>query len=357
MLTVLLAGMLAAQPAHECAPGHAFDYVCGLDRPEDLVALPASPWIIASGFTQGGGLRLIDRRTRSFTDWYHGAPDQLSHDRSAFPDCPGPPDRARLMTRGLHLRTLPNGAHRLYVVGHDGREAVEIFDIDRIQSANPCIRWRGCLPMPEGQVGNSVASFADGTILVTVLTRPGTTIADFVEGRSTGAVWQWNPATRRFAELAGTQLPGNNGIETDPDGRHFYVVAFGWHAVLVFDRTDTRTPVARITAVDFMPDNIRWSGGRLLIAGMRLDEPACGGLRRVIGGIADPMRCHRGTMVGEVLPAENRVATVAYARPEPAFNGASTAILVDGQLWLGSFQSDRVAIVRPTPQYGQQPSS
>jgi hypothetical protein len=112
--------------------------------------------------------------------------------------------------------------------------------------------WRGCLPLPPGQVANSVGVFADGTVLVTVLTRPGTAIADFVQGRVTGGVWQWQPGERGFTLLPGTELPGNNGIETDPDQRHFYVVAFGWHAVVVYDRRDTAHPLARIVAADFM---------------------------------------------------------------------------------------------------------
>ncbi len=144
-------------------------------------------------------------------------------------------------------------------------------------------------PAPAGQVGNSVASFADGTILVTVLTRPGTSIADFVEGRNTGVVLRWRPGSTSFAPMPGTELPGNNGLEVDPDERHFYVVAFGWHAVAVFDRERTEGPDRVISAPDFMPDNLHWTQGRLLLAGMRYDEPACGGTRKVIDGVADPM--------------------------------------------------------------------
>jgi len=93
-----------------------------------------------------------------------------------------------------------------------------------------------------------------------------------------------------------------------------------------------------------MPDNIHWSAGRLLLAGMRHDEPACGGLRRVIDGVADPMLCHRGWVVGEVDRATRRISTVAYGTPVAGFNGLSAAALMPGELWLGSFQSDRLTI-------------
>lgn len=207
--------------------------------------------------------------------------------------------------------------------------------------------------MPEGQVANSVASYADGTILTTVLTRPGTTIADFVQGRVTGGVWQWKPGEAGFKLLPGTELPGNNGLEVDPDQRRFYVVAFGLHSVLTFDRFRTSQPLARVEAKDLMPDNIHWSSGRLLLAGMRLDEPACGGRRKAIDGVADPMLCHRGSIVAEMDPAKQTIKTVAEFEPQPNFNGASAAAIANGRLWLGSFQASRIAVAAlPTERSG-----
>ena len=148
------------------------------------------------------------------------------------------------------------------------------------------------------------------------------------------------------APRPGTERPGNNGIEAAPDGTRFSVVAFGWQAVAVFDRRLGQGPIDVITAPDFMPDNIHWSEGRLLLAGMRYDEPACGGIRRVINGVADPMLCHRGWVVGELDLRRGSIGTVASGGPARDFNGISAAAQVDGELWLGSFQSDRIAIVK-----------
>jgi hypothetical protein len=341
----LVLALAAALQTPNCAPDPELAYVCGAQKPEDVLALPGTRWLIASGFAEGAGLKLVDTRARSLESWFVGTPDQLAQDGKAFPNCPGSLDPKLFNARGLALRKLAPDRWRLWVVNHGGRQSIEIFDVSTTGD-RPALRWRGCLPMPGGQVGNAVASFADDSVLVTVLTRPGTSIADFVQGRVTGGVWQWKPGDPGFALLPGTELPGNNGLEVDPDERHFYVIAFGWHAVVVFDRADTRTPVARIDAPDFMPDNIHWSGRHLLLAGMRLDEPACGGLRKVFDGVADPMLCHRGWVVGEVDLANRRIATLAYGRPQPQFNGLSAATIAGGELWLGSFQADRLAIVR-----------
>ncbi|MGY2736715.1 hypothetical protein [Sphingomonas sp. UYP23] len=340
---IWLAGLLAlAAPAEACPPGPALAFVCGAAHPEDVVAIPGTQWIVASGFAPGAGLKLVDTQTHRAAPWLDGSAAQVDPDRRAYPDCPGPVDPALFNARGLSLRHVGDGRYTLHVVNHGGRESIEIFDVT-LGASGPALHWRGCRLMPAGQVGNAVATFADGTLLVTVLTRPGTTIADFVLGKRTGVVWQWAPGAAAFSEIPGTQLPGNNGLETDPDERHFYVVAFGWHAVLVYDRHHPKKPVRTIEMPGFMPDNIHWTDGRLVAAGMRLDEPACGGLRRVVAGEADKMLCHRGYVAAAIDPRAGTVATVAYGEPDPAFNGVSAAAIVGDTLWLGSYQADRLA--------------
>lgn len=339
-----LLALLGGATDDRCTADSDLTYLCGPEKPEDVLTLPGSKWLIASGFMPGAGLKLIDTRTRTYRPWYTGEPAQIAWDRQGFGQCPGPLDPALFNARGLSLRRLGANRWQLLVVNHGGRESIEAFGITT-GAGTPRLTWQGCLPMPAGQVGNAVASFADGTVLVTVLTRPGTTIADFVEGRITGGVWQKKPRETAFVLLPGTELPGNNGLEVDPDRRHFYVVAFGWHAVVTYDRRDTRRPVSRVVAPDFMPDNIHWTGGRLLLAGMRYDEPACGGLRRVVGGKADPMLCHRGWVVGEFHPARRQISTIAHGYPQPGFNGLSAAAIVNGELWLGSFQSNRLGFL------------
>ena len=337
--------LLAAAPATaECAPEGRVQYLCGPQKPEDIVAIDGRRWLVASGFATGAGLKLVDARRRTAEPWFTGEAAQIAPRTSAAAACPGPVDPALFNARGLSLRKTGRNRWRLLVVNHGGRESIEMFDVE-MAGGKPALRWRDCIPMPPGQVANSVASFADGTILTTVLTRPGTTIADFVEGRTTGAVWQWRPGESGFSELPGTELPGNNGLEVDSDDRHFHVVAFGWHSLVTFDRRDTRVPVARMEAPGFMPDNVHWTNGRLLLAGMRLDEPACGGRRRVIDGVADQMRCHRGWVVGEVDRRTGGIRILKKGEPLEGFNGISAAAILGGELWLGSYQSDRIAIV------------
>jgi len=139
-------------------------------------------------------------------------------------------------------------------------------------------------------------------------------------------------------------LPGNNGIETSADDREFYVVAFGWHAVVIYARDDTSQPLRKAIAPGFMPDNIHWDGARLILAGMQYDEPACGGIRQIIDGKADDMRCHRGYTVSALDPQTLEFTIIAYATPNAGFNGVSAARVVGSELWLAAYQGERIAV-------------
>lgn len=326
-----------------CGPVHELHFVCGADHPEDMAWIPGTRWVIISGFDRGGGLRILDTRALRVHQWYVGSAAQRRGGRLiGAADCRSPPVAALLDTQGLSLRALGPGRYRLYAVNHGGRESIEIFDVS-MSAGKPVPRWRGCILMPQGDAANAVSSFPNGKVIATVLNLPGTTKADFVRGKPTGAVLEWRPGREHFRPLPGTELPGNNGLTASPDGKYFYVVAFGLHAIYMYASSDTRRAIRSVTAPGFMPDNVHWENGRLIAAGMTYDEPACGGVRKVIDGHADPMLCHRGYVVAALNPRTLRFSVLAYGQPNPAFNGVTTGLIIGKRLWISSYQADRVA--------------
>jgi hypothetical protein len=105
-------------------------FVCGAERPEDVTRIPNTRWLVFSGFSNGAGLKLVDSAARTMRAWYSGDPDQVRHDRSAFPLCPSPPAVESFNAQGISLRTVADSKHRLYVVNHGARESVEVFVVD-----------------------------------------------------------------------------------------------------------------------------------------------------------------------------------------------------------------------------------
>src|SRR5688572_21853395 len=87
VLTAVLSAQGANQPAG-CAPAGGLSFVCGIINGEDLVLVPNSSWLIASGMTPGGGLHAVDTKAKRVRTLYGGATAPARADRTRFGNCP-----------------------------------------------------------------------------------------------------------------------------------------------------------------------------------------------------------------------------------------------------------------------------
>ena len=142
---------ITAGQSAACAPSGGLSFICGVQNPEDLVLVPNTRWMIASGMAPGSA------------------------------------------------------------TNHGGRQSIEVFELDTRGTA-PSATWVGCVLMPNGMEANSVAAFTDGTLMATVLIMPGKSFEDAFAGRTTGAVFMWTPGSTAFRMLPGTEMSANNGI-------------------------------------------------------------------------------------------------------------------------------------------------
>jgi SMP-30/Gluconolactonase/LRE-like region len=322
-----------------CAPSGGLSFICGVQNPEDLVLIPNTRWLIASGMAPGSGLHLVDTRAKTVRNLYAADAPSTRPDRAKYANCPGPLDPKQAVLHGLSLRSAQAGRYTVYATNHGGRESIEAFELDT-RGAAPSATWIGCVLMPNGMAANSVAAFSDGSLVATVLILPGKTFEDAFAGRNTGAVFLWTPGTPVFRQLPGTELPANNGIETSPDDREFYVVSTTLKRIVAFSRSNPGTPLRVAQLKEFGPDNVRWtSDNRLITAGMIDNEPSCGGPPKTEAGI----RCSRGFIAATIDPKTMAVTELARGPATPSFTGTAMAMRVGGDLWLGSFNADRLA--------------
>jgi hypothetical protein len=332
-----------------CAPMNGLKFVCGVRVAEDVTAIAGTRWIIASGKLAGEGIKLVDTEAKTEQFFYTGAPAQMRPDKTLYPHCPAAPDPKTFVAHGIYLRGAQTpGRYNLYVVSHGTLESIQVFGVDA-RGPQPSLTWTGCVPYPTGvSKGNGVAAYSDGTIITTDEERPGTTIVQELAGEPTGDVLEWKPGSDAFHVLAGTQLAGNNGIEISPDESEFYVVAYGSRSVSVFSRKDPSKVLRSAVAPGFTPDNIRWSGDRLLAAGPTYDEPACGGTPAQARANPGRGRCNRGYVVAQLDPKAMTWSIVAYAEPNPEIGAVSAAAVVGDTLWLGANTAEGLAY-RPLP--------
>jgi hypothetical protein len=349
MKRILIAAILAFAVSHvgaharaqnaACAPSGGLTFICGVTNPEDLVLVPNTRWMLASGMAPGSGLHLVDTRAKTLKNLYAASAANTRPDKTKYASCPGPLDPKQAVLHGLSVRPAAAGRYTVYATNHGGRESVEVFELDA-SGGSPTAAWIGCVLAPGKMSFNSVAAFTDGTLVATVLITPDKTFEDAFAQRNTGVVMQWKPGTPAFIALPGTELSANNGIETSPDDREFYVASTTTKRILAFARNNTSKPVRVAQLKEFGPDNVRWtSDNRLITAGMIDDEPACGGAPKDEKGI----RCPRGYVVVSIDPKTMAVTEVARGPATPAFTGTAIAMVSGGELWLGSFNADRLA--------------
>jgi len=161
----LAAPLSISAQSSACAPSNGLNFICGLQKPEDLVLIPGTGWLIASGMDPGAGLHLIDTRAKRAQPLY-ASDTPARPDRNRFANCPDPLDPRQAVLHGLSLRPAQAGHYTLYATNHGGRESIEAFDIDG-RGATPSATWVGCVLMPDKLAANSVAAFGDGALVST----------------------------------------------------------------------------------------------------------------------------------------------------------------------------------------------
>ena len=335
------AAIAAAQtpPPAPCTPAGGLSFVCGIQKGEDLVLVPNTRWLIASGMAAGSGLHAVDTQAKVARTLYGGGTAAARPDRTTYANCPGPLDPKLMVLHGLSLRSAAGGRYTVYATNHGGRESIEVFELAAAGAA-PAATWVGCVLMPNGMAANSVAAFSDRSLLATVLIMPGKTFEDAFALKNTGAVFAWKPGEKTFQMLPGTELSANNGIETSPDDQEFYVASTTTKRIYAYARSKPGVVLRTAQLKEVGPDNVRWTAdGKLITAGLIDNEPSCGGPPRTEAGI----RCPRGYVAFTIDPKTMAVTEIARGPATPAFTGTAIAMRVGNEVWLGSFFADRVA--------------
>lgn len=344
VLLLLPVGAVAKSADYACLPAGDLRFVCGPKNAEDLVRVPATNWIIASGMAPDVAIYLIDAERKTWAGAWPADAVPARQDMERYGACPGAPDPGNFISHGLNLQPGAAGHSTLHVVGHGGREAIEVFDVDA-NGAQPALTWTGCVVLPEGMAANSVASMVDGTLFTTVPLHPGRTIAEAIAGRATGAVYRWSPGDSGFTLVQGTELPYANGIEMSPDGREFYVASSGLSTVIAYSNSQPARQLRTTGLLEFIPDNLhRADDGSLITAGLVADDPVCGSARGPAEfDLAVFAACPRPFVVQAIDPRSMERKDLARGPANPRFSNITMALPVGGELWIGTFAGDRVA--------------
>ena len=343
-LLLLLSFPLVGTADDECDASGEYAFVCGPKNAEDLVHVPDTKWIISSGMGPDAAIYLINAQQKIWTELYPADAPRAQQDMENYGACPGSPDPNNFVTHGLNIRPGADGHSTLYVVGHGGREAIEVFDVDA-NGEMLVLTWTGCIMTPDSMQANSVASFGDGSLLATIPLHSGITISDALAGKLTGGVYEWSPGDIGFTMVQGTEMPYANGIEVSADGREFYVASSGLFTVAAYSNSNPARLLRSSKPFAFVPDNLHMgSDGMLITAGLNIVDPVCGDVPQSDEFDLEKFAsCPRPFTVLAIDPQSMQGKTLASGSAYEHFSNITMALSVGGELWIGTFEGDRIA--------------
>ncbi len=326
-----------------CDPAAGLTFVCGLINAEDLVPVPGTPWIVASGLAEGehtgGHIYLVDAHDRTVRVLL---PGHVVHqqDGGTFGACPGAPDEATFSAHGLSLRAGAASEHTLYVVHHGERESVEVFKLNA-GPAVPSLTWVGCVVYPAGVFGNGVAALPGDAFAAShfMSTDDPKALDKLAAGQPEGGMLIWRPKTGWENVPGAATISADNGVAASPDGKQLFVAGSGDETVVRLS-LDGAPGDRAVIRTGFHTDNLRWGpDGFLYAAGQRDTVPnllACAPNTK--------QRCTSPFAVLRIDPVTLETREVVRHPGAPTFGAASTALRIGDEYWLGTPHGDRIAI-------------
>jgi hypothetical protein len=335
----------APQGQPSCEPVGPIRFVCGQAGPEDLVAVPDSRWIIASGYAPAGGIHLVDTRAGTSARIFPSDAAAERFDKATYDTCPGPvqgPDRQQFRTHGLYIKEGRDRTHTLYAVHHGARESVEVFELN-VRAARPTVTWIGCVVAPDPIGLNAVVALPEGGFIASNFdprppagARGGGFSEALLAGRNNGELWEWHTRTG-WAKVPGSEAAGANGLEISKDARWLYVAQWGNRSFMRLSR-GAATPTRDVIDLGFRVDNVRWApDGTLWVAGQGGPDSAIFRGRGPSQGVAT-------ATIGKVDPKTMRYRTVIDYPLSPQVAFSTVAVQVGNELWVGTSFADRIAI-------------
>ncbi len=323
-----------------CAAHGTTQYICGPQNVEDLIRVEGTNWVLAGelGSRPGtGGFYLVDVRDKSFREV---APEFSMPADRIYSQCPGPPDPKLFAAHGITIRYRRANLPEVYAVNHGGRESIEVFDLD-VRGTKPMLVWRGCALSPETASANSVTPLPDRGFAVTSfgVRTDKQTFDKISAGQPSGFVTEWSPEAG-WSQVPGTEFSGDNGIVASEDGSTLFIAGWGDQTLHIVSRGKVPATHRAVPLSGFHPDNIRYApDGSLIIAGQAAEPGA------VFRCLADPV-CQVDSKVVKVNPKTLEVESLVEEPGNPSFGGATGAIIVDDEIWLGTVRGNRIARVK-----------
>jgi hypothetical protein len=326
-----------------CTDTENIQSACEIRNPEDLVYFPPTNEIIFGEYGdmsvgKVGAILALDPATlvtRDITILSDGAEQWGDASCEMLP-------ADKLSPHGLDLSQRNDGSWQLLVVNHYQRESVEFFELSQ-GAGGVILQARGCVAMPAQYRINDVAAATDTNgFIVTHMHAPDDSaegifnVVKLLLGLDTGYVVEWS-TTAGFKRLPGSDGSLPNGVSMAPDQQSYYLNQYTASKVSHIDRNSGE--LLNQWSVSY-PDNSSWgSDGKLYVSS-------------ALGFITDALECPPRDgfscmlpFVIEVINPNDGTKEIVYRHEDGIIPVATVALELNGNLYLGSYSSDRLSRV------------
>jgi hypothetical protein len=320
------------------------EVVCGTHSPEDLEATPDGKYLLvaqlegANSSGDGQGIQLFDLAAKTFAKIPVTVEPRKNWGSAA---CPGPLSK-EIIAHGISLNKRTNGVYEFYVVNHNQRQSMEMYELRR-KGTSWMLAWHGCVLSPKHF--NDVAALPNGDFIssnpAALLKDDKTDAESLASGRPIGYVVRWTPA-KGLEELPGTRVGFPNGVLVSADGRFLYLNAWTERRVHKYDLKLLKD--VGVAYVDFMPDNLSWVDPHVN-PGMHRPLMLAAGVKRDSGDCPAQSGhpCVQQFGVAEIDPISMKVKVLhESAVDERLISSISEALQVNNDIYIGAYKGDRL---------------
>jgi hypothetical protein len=324
----------------ECVSTGEIEIVCGVSNPEDMVYFEKEHLILMSEFggikpyspdNISGSFKFYNINTNKFinANIEYGANDWGS--KNCFRD-----KNSSFGPHGIDLVKRDDDIYQLGVVNHVPNESIEFFEVD-LSKLEPKLIWRGCIDAPETAYFNDISFKNQDEFFVThmysrSISIPKWMLASLLKS-NTGYVYYWN--SKDFQKVNKSDGGQPNGVLYDKDKDILYVAYNQSDEIRRFNISKGEVDSNFIQS----PDNITLKDGQLLLTALDfqpLDGLSC---------LETNKNCSLPFSIIK-MDADSLEILKKYSYKKTSFGLPTVALLIENKIFVGSFHSDRIALIQ-----------
>ena len=146
---------------------------------------------------------------------------------------------------------------------------------------------------------------------------------------------EWNPSTG-WKKIEGTDTGYPNGVAVSPDGEWVYIASWATGEIIKVSRGKEEVEREDMP-LNFLPDNLTWrANGGLFIGGQEVTLAEFLECDTTEG-------CNTPSKVAEYNTITGKISDILSYSDTSVFGGASSALDVGNEIWVGTYKGDRIA--------------